>query len=441
MKEMKRKANSESKNSWLSNAFLCFYCQFICHMKSITIDDVNVLIVVQPLLQRYLMQALQNKDLNPSTKFPYIGAISISMFQFLAYFFQSWGYRYDYHYTVQIRSTLQGLIFHKTLQLNINSHSNVDAGQLQTFISQDSTNIGNQLGTVLNMIHIPISLILPLTLVIFDLKLTSLVAVISIIICFIPQAFISSFVAKTIKQYLSFNDQRNKITNETLQGIRVVKYSGLENFFLRRILEVRVNQEWKSFKFTLISQIVSVFTRIIPYFVNSMTIMMHVFKNGLTQEQFPLKVMPDLNFLHMMTRECRQISSYIQSTIIVLSCVKRIQTFLDLPELQRENYQSNNNNNINNNIAISIIDGQFRFTDPPEIPLTIEEKERIRNEAEKRKKQAVIEEQAKEIQKKYLLQQIEKKQKEYYKDKDQNELQDDIGISESKKEFESDDDS
>jgi ABC-type bacteriocin/lantibiotic exporter with double-glycine peptidase domain len=48
-------------------------------------------------------------------------------------------------------------------------------------------------------------------------------------------AVAASFVVRKMNNYLFYNDERNKVTNETLQGIRVVKYSGLESVFTERV--------------------------------------------------------------------------------------------------------------------------------------------------------------------------------------------------------------
>jgi len=42
--------------------------------------------------------------------------------------------------------------------------------------------------------------------------------------------------------FMRANDERIKVTNETMQGIRVVKFTGLEDAFVDRVSEARDKQ-------------------------------------------------------------------------------------------------------------------------------------------------------------------------------------------------------
>lgn len=62
----------------------------------------------------------------------------------------------------------------------------------------------------------PIEIIISFVFVAFDLKESTLV-VIAVILVMIPsQVWLSSYIANAIKSYLTSNEERNKMTNETL---------------------------------------------------------------------------------------------------------------------------------------------------------------------------------------------------------------------------------
>ncbi|KAA6401006.1 MAG: hypothetical protein EZS28_003473 [Streblomastix strix] len=78
----------------------------------------TIIAAIQPLLMKELLKAISNKQLDPDTGFPYAPAILIIGFQFMQYLCQSWAIRYNFHFGVQTRSALGGLIYNKTLNLN-----------------------------------------------------------------------------------------------------------------------------------------------------------------------------------------------------------------------------------------------------------------------------------------------------------------------------------
>ncbi|KAA6397284.1 MAG: putative ABC transporter C family member 5 [Streblomastix strix] len=338
----------------------------------------TILIVVQPLLMRELLKAVNNKQTNPYTSFPYASAIFIALFQFLSQLFLGWA-----------QSAMCGMIYNKTLKLNITSQSNVDTGKLLSLISVDVQNIGTQVWVLLHCLHIPISILIPLIFVFYDIGATTLIALAVILLVMIPIIYFSSKMAKSIKKYLGSNDIRNKITNETIQGIRVVKYSGLENIFINRIKQTRLPQCWNSFHYTFHVQCVAAFTRCIDPLINAATIPTYTFTKNIQQSDFPLDVMPNLSFINQMARECRFIPQYIQGILMIVVGLQRIQEFLFLPEISREIHEQPNDSE---NVALIIENGFFGWGDPIKIPLTVAEKSKMKKEMEKRRKQQKIEE-------------------------------------------------
>ncbi|KAA6365258.1 MAG: putative Multidrug resistance-associated protein 4, partial [Streblomastix strix] len=123
-----------------------------------------------------------------------------------------------------------------------------------------------------------------------------------VLILFPIQGFLAAQMQKVMRSYLQLNDERNKITNEVLQGIRVVKQSGLESVFIERVEE-------------LIAYVYAI-------------------------------------------------------AVTVMVSQARFRDFLILPELNvTEQIPSKNEST-----AVEVIDGTFIWNDPPEIPMSKQEK-------------------------------------------------------------------
>ncbi|KAA6383294.1 MAG: putative Multidrug resistance-associated protein [Streblomastix strix] len=302
--------------------------------------------------------------------------------------------------------------------MNINQ-SNIDTGKLLTLISADIVNIGDQIWCYLFMLSLPISITVPLIFMFIDLGLSTFVALI-IVLLIISQVFFSAKMSQAIKRYLGSNDIRNKITNETIQGIRIVKYSGLERVFIDRIEKIRYVQCWDSFWITFYSQIVAIITRSIEPVINSMLIPTFVLTNDIPQSEFPVKMIPNLNFMSQLTKESRLIPMLIQGIMMVYVALQRIQEFLLLPELQQEIHEKPNDSD---KIALTIEKGYFAWSEPIQFSVSEVEKEINQKEMEQQMKHLNNEKDiCKDDSKQNIEEQIDDQQSNYLTENENNKL-------------------
>jgi hypothetical protein len=200
--------------------------------------------------------------------------MKILIYLFMFIYWKLHIYLFSFHFVCQFRSTLCALIYNKTLRLNIAAQSNVNTGRILSLISSDCRygfmlcvcvwecvcvnlinywnilffrTIGEMLPTVISVLFFPFQTIIPFIFVIRDYGLGVFIAI-SVVLVFLPiqcwkhyfifnlcLGFVSSLLSQKINSYLFYNDERNKTTNETLQGIRIVKYSGLETVFTEKV--------------------------------------------------------------------------------------------------------------------------------------------------------------------------------------------------------------
>lgn len=89
-------------------------------------------------MMREVLIAVQLKFTNPElAKFPYLSAIILIIATFMNALFDTLSNRFLYHYASNLRSGLAGLIYKKTLNLNITAQSNIDTGRLLSLLSAD----------------------------------------------------------------------------------------------------------------------------------------------------------------------------------------------------------------------------------------------------------------------------------------------------------------
>ncbi|KAA6352883.1 MAG: hypothetical protein EZS28_051590, partial [Streblomastix strix] len=161
---------------------------------------------------------------------------------FLRTFFDALASRYFIHFASKTRSSLAGLIYKKIFSLNISSQSNVDSGRLISLISADIYQMSQTIPQVFQAFITPLQIIVPFIFVCYYWGVCSLIFFGVMIVVLSFQMVFSIFFMKAIKNYLNHNDERNRITNETILGMRAVKMSGLEKIFIDRIEQAREKQ-------------------------------------------------------------------------------------------------------------------------------------------------------------------------------------------------------
>ncbi|KAH7820908.1 putative Multidrug Resistance Associated Protein (MRP) [Monocercomonoides exilis] len=346
--------------------------------------------MVQPRMMKTVLEAVMKKALYDMSHgflgdntFPYASAIILILCPWLNSLFDTWGNRLFFHFASQMRAAFVGLIYDKTLLLNITSQSNIDTGRLLTLISADSRTVAEMMPMFLMMIWLPVQFFVPFGFLLYEFGVCTFMAFAVVILLLPLETWLVSKMMMKMKEYLSLNDQRNKITNETLQAMRVVKYTGLEEVFTKKINEPRLKQTDTVLVMMTIMQIVNALMRITSQLVNLTTFALYIYTQHITQDMFAVSVMTNLGYLIMMTQPTTMMPMIFQGVGLMNVSVKRIKDFMLLPELIIEKREKPNDPTI----ALQIRNGAFKWGDPPEIPLSMAEQAELKKKMAAKKKE------------------------------------------------------
>ncbi|KAK2960293.1 Multidrug resistance-associated protein [Blattamonas nauphoetae] len=324
----------------------------------------NALYLVMPIIMKFVLRAIANKDTNPT--FPFAFGIVQIVIPFLQGLSDGVFYRIFYHRTLSVRGMLSAFVFNKTMKLNLNTQGEVDSGRLLSLITADTRYVGDLYWMIYFLLLLPIPILVPLVFVIIDFGAAALISI-AVWIVLIPISMIATFMMGIgMQKYLAANDKRNKLINETLQGIRVVKYSGLEDVFIERIEDKRNMQIGGSVGMNTWLFISSAILRSIPASVNISVMFLLVATRGLDESEFAVFVMPNLGFLTMMTKEATQLPFYIHYTQLSAISAGRIRDFLLLPEMKIEERTPPTDASM----SITIEGGEFKWGEAPDALLS-----------------------------------------------------------------------
>ena len=143
------------------------------------------------------------------------------------------------HVGIQIRNILISLIFRKSLKLSSASRINTSTGQIVNMFSTDTKQLQTLMYFVSMIFFAPIQIAVALALIYQQVTESTFVGL-GFMIFIVPfNIFVFITMANIRKQMLVVNDQRVKLMNEILAGIRILKYYAWEVAFQQKVMKIR----------------------------------------------------------------------------------------------------------------------------------------------------------------------------------------------------------
>ncbi|KAH7832364.1 putative Multidrug Resistance Associated Protein (MRP) [Monocercomonoides exilis] len=368
--------------------------------------------LMNPFLMRWLLEALAMKDANDAadrdSSFPWgvvIGLVVLPLFTGLC---ESNGERFIINIAGRIRTGISGMIYDKTLHLNIAAQTKIDVGKLVALISTDIQNITETLMDSMEISQDLPMLVGAFTMLAMEVKCYSLIALVLMALIFPVQGMITREMLKGYNLYLEANETRLKATNEIVQGIRMVKLGGLESVFLERIGKARQVQLRHSARFVFMLQMMSSLMSVFPTFLQTIVLAAYLKGEGIAEAEVIYYFYPIGSILGMFTNGAASVPMVVQSAAMQFTSAKRIGEFLLLEEreeyvkeiTERDEEEENENERGEREHTVIIRNGAFKWLDPPAIPLMVEEKEEMENEKKEKEKKEKAEAKRKEKRKK-----------------------------------------
>ncbi|KAF7343004.1 Oligomycin resistance ATP-dependent permease YOR1 [Mycena venus] len=141
-----------------------------------------------------------------------------------------------------VRTSIIGSIFRKSLRLSGRARLEHSVGQITTMISSDVEKF-DLLSYLAHYTWIaPLQLIIVIGLLIKTIGVSALVGFGLLIVAAPPQAILVKIMFDQRFKGVKITDARVRLITEVLQGIRLVKFYGWEDFYVERIQEMRTRE-------------------------------------------------------------------------------------------------------------------------------------------------------------------------------------------------------
>lgn len=139
----------------------------------------------------------------------------------------------------QIRASIAGLVYRKAFSMSFDSRKKYTVGEMVNHQSVDSSRLDGTMQYLHMLWSGPIQIAVSLALL-YRIVGVSVFAGLGVLVLMIPiNLQISQKLSVLQKAMMTFKDARNKLINEVLQGIRVIKYFAWERSFEGKVADAR----------------------------------------------------------------------------------------------------------------------------------------------------------------------------------------------------------
>uniref|UniRef100_A0A671QU37 Canalicular multispecific organic anion transporter 2-like n=1 Tax=Sinocyclocheilus anshuiensis TaxID=1608454 RepID=A0A671QU37_9TELE len=266
-------------------------------------------------------------------------------------------FQYCFVTGMRLRSGIIGAIYRKALAITNEAKRSSTVGEVVNLMSVDAQRFMD-LTTFLNMLwSAPLQIILALFFLWQNLG-PSVLAGVAVMVLLIP---FNAFIAMKTRTYqveqMKHKDDRIKLMNEILNGIKVLKLYAWEVSFKEKILQIRQKELTVLRKTAYLSALSTMAWTSAPFMVALTTFAVYVTvdeKNVLDAE----KAFVSLSLFNILRFPLNMLPQVISSIVQASVSLKRIQDFLSHDELDPESVDRRNNAS---EYAVSVINGTFSW--------------------------------------------------------------------------------
>jgi len=261
---------------------------------------------------------------------------------------------------MRVRSAIVGAVYRKAIKLSSNARKGSTVGEIVNLMSVDAQRLLDLVSYINVTWSGPLQIFLAILFLWQQLGASTLAGV-CVMILLIPLNGVMASKAKKIHvKQLELKDQRIKVTNEVLNGMKALKMYAWEINYQERLASIREKELVQLKKAAWLNAFISFTFVCAPFLVSFTTFAVYVLiddKNVLTAE----KTFVSLSLFHLMRFPLLMLPNVISSLIQATVSIKRLRDFLcndeiDLKAVERSLSQHEDSN------AIEIVDANFKWS-------------------------------------------------------------------------------
>jgi len=235
---------------------------------------------------------------------------------------------------MNVKAGLQSMMFKKSLLLSAAARHQVSNGEIENLASNDSQRVSFVYYFISYAVAAPIQLAVLMYLIYEEVGNAMWLALAIPMLTFPLQRTLGSALEKHNKAALEASDERVKLVQELVNGIRLVKYYAWERWFSQRIQEAREEELSSKFSIAMINAVNQVLLTAAP--ILSAVAVFLSYGYFVDEELTPSKAFTSLALLQQLRLPFMVMPFLISAIISANVANKRIWKLMSLPE--REDY-------------------------------------------------------------------------------------------------------
>ncbi|XP_029434086.1 multidrug resistance-associated protein 1-like [Rhinatrema bivittatum] len=256
----------------------------------------------------------------------------------------------------KVKTAVTGLIYKKSLNLANSSRRQFTTGELVNLMSSDAQQLMD-LGVNLHLLWSAPFQILMATVFLWRELGISVLAGVAMLVLVIPiNAFVASKVKLLKKSHLKSKDQRVKLLNEILHGIKILKLYAWEPSYQKKVLEIR-EKEVAVLKYSSYLTAFSMLTlTCIPFLVSLATFGVYFLLDD-GNVLSAAKVFTTISLFNILRLPLFDLPTVISALVQTKVSLSRLENFLCGEELDPENLQTT----YSGSHVVGFTDASFRW--------------------------------------------------------------------------------
>ncbi|XP_051968145.1 ATP-binding cassette sub-family C member 3-like isoform X2 [Xyrauchen texanus] len=274
-------------------------------------------------------------------------------------------FQYCFVTGMRLRSGIIGAIYRKSLVITNEAKRSSTVGEVVNLMSVDAQRFMD-LTTFLNMLwSAPLQIILALFFLWQNLG-PSVLAGVAVMVLLIP---FNAFIAMKTRTYqveqMKHKDDRIKLMNEVLSGIKVLKLYAWEISFKEKVLQIRQKELNVLRKTAYLSALSTMAWTSAPFLValTSFAVYVTVDKENVLDAE---KAFVSLSLFNILRFPLNMLPQVISGIVQASVSLKRIQDFLSHEELDPESVDRRNNAS---EYAVTVVNGKFSWAKQEQVTL------------------------------------------------------------------------
>ncbi|KAJ3291731.1 hypothetical protein HDU79_002076 [Rhizoclosmatium sp. JEL0117] len=285
------------------------------------------------VMKAFLTSIIASQGANPpETHVPFLYAIGFFLLTMTASLLNASVFHHSSRIAIGVKGMLTTSVYRKSLRLNGVGRAMFSSGKLLNIVSTDIGRIEQTVNQLQMTWTAPIYFLVTIAILMVIIGTPGLAGVAFLLLCLPVQGYMIRRLMRLRGMVAPITDKRIKLSSEILMGIRIIKYFGWEDQFIKNVSDIRDEEELVLVKHAaFIRSIISCLGFAIPALAASITFLVYgAFNDNLA----PVTIFSTLALFNQLRQHVMWLPLQISVMGDSLISFRRLQELFDAPEVE-----------------------------------------------------------------------------------------------------------